>query len=238
MNTTVVSQAIENNKLPADPYKDSLVKSSFYFTYVFLITTGTITFIEALRTKNPVIRHIMNIETCISIVAAFFYSQFTEKLKETEGKEIPYESINLTRYTDWLITTPLMLLVLCMVLGLENNKAVKFTTYAFIIMLNFGMLASGYMGETKKMDKRLALIIGFVFFFVMFWIIWSTFMGDSSSFAANASYLIFFVFWSIYGAIYLADDKTKNIVFNVLDLIAKAFVGIFFWLYFTKAVVF
>ena len=211
MNNSVVKQAIENNKLPADPYKDSLVKSSFYFTYVFLITTGTITLIEALRTKNPTVRHIMNLETCISIVAAFFYSQFIEKLKETDGKQIPYESINLTRYTDWFITTPLMLLVLCMVLGLENNKAVHFTTYAVIILLNFGMLASGYMGETKKMDKRLALIVGFVFFFIMFGIMWNTFMGDSSTFAATTSYLVFFVFWSIYGAIYLANDKIKNL---------------------------
>jgi bacteriorhodopsin len=180
----------------------------------------------------------MNIETCISIVAAFFYSQFIEKLKENEGKEIPYESINLTRYTDWFITTPLMLLVLCLVLGLEHNIAVKFTTYFIIILLNFGMLAAGYLGEIKKLDKKIALTVGFVFFFVMFWIIYSNFMIDNSSFGANLSFFIFFVFWSIYGAIYLTKDKTKNIVFNVLDLIAKAIVGIFFWMYFTKSVIF
>jgi bacteriorhodopsin len=81
------------------------VKASFYFTYVFLITTGTITFIEALRTKSPEIRHVMNLETCISIVAAVFYAMFVEKIKafEAQGKEIPYAEINLIRYTDWFI---------------------------------------------------------------------------------------------------------------------------------------
>ena len=54
---------------------DHLVKTSFYITYAFLITTGTITFIEAIRTKDIKIRNILNLETCISIVAAFFYGQ-------------------------------------------------------------------------------------------------------------------------------------------------------------------
>ena len=42
------------------------VKNSFMVTYVLLITTGTITIIEALRTQNPTIRHVLNLETCIS----------------------------------------------------------------------------------------------------------------------------------------------------------------------------
>ena len=50
------------------------VKYSFMVTFVLLLTTGTITFIEAIRTQNPMIRHIFNLETCISIIAGYFYS--------------------------------------------------------------------------------------------------------------------------------------------------------------------
>jgi len=57
---------------------------SFYLTYAFLMTTGTITFIEALRTKNDSIRHILNLETCISVVAAFFYSNFIGQLDQPD----------------------------------------------------------------------------------------------------------------------------------------------------------
>ena len=98
---------------------------SFYITYSFLVTTGTITFIEAMRTKDPGIRHILNLETCISVVAAFFYTQFMKKINKyvEENKEIDYKEINITRYTDWMITTPIMLLVLCLVFG-YNNKTV------------------------------------------------------------------------------------------------------------------
>ena len=65
----------------------SLVKSSFYFTYIFLITTGTICFIEALRNPVPQIRHIMNLETCISVVAGYFYGVFVDKLNKVEKEQ-------------------------------------------------------------------------------------------------------------------------------------------------------
>lgn len=221
-------------------YKKELVKSTFYFTYIFLLTTGTITFIEALRTKDPLVRHVMNIETCISIVAAFFYSQFVEKLKEAEasGKEIPYADINLTRYTDWIITTPLMLLVLCMVLANERGVKFHFSSYFVILFLNALMIATGYMGEIAKMNKYMACFIGFVFFVLLYGYIWHMFMGYKKyTFGALLSYGVFVVFWSIYGIVYLLDEETKNICYNFLDWIAKALVGIFFWMYFTQAVV-
>ena len=61
---------------------DELVSNTFYITYAFLMTTATITFIEAIRTKNPKIRNILNLETCISVVAAFYYGLFVANLKE------------------------------------------------------------------------------------------------------------------------------------------------------------
>ena len=43
--------------------KPKLVVNSFYITYVFLMTTATITFIEAMRTNDLKIRNILNLET-------------------------------------------------------------------------------------------------------------------------------------------------------------------------------
>ena len=144
-----------------------LVTTTFYITYIFLLTTGTITFIEALATKNPQIRHIMNLETCISIIAAFFYSKFIAQL--SSGRSDPdYKEINLTRYTDWFITTPFMLLVLCLVLSFEDKKYLHISTYIWILLLNTGMLVSGYLGETNKLDKTKAQVLGFAFFAAVF----------------------------------------------------------------------
>ena len=47
-------------------------------------------------------------------------------------------------------------------------------------------------------------------------------------------YWAFVFFWIFYGIVYQEEDETRNIAYNVLDLFAKCFVGIFFWAYFTK----
>ena len=88
--------------------KDKLVKFTFYITYAFLLTTATITFIEAMRNPDAKIRHILNLETCISIVAAFFYGVFMVKINKTE---INYKEINVNRYVDWSITTPIIIFI-------------------------------------------------------------------------------------------------------------------------------
>lgn len=215
--------------------ENAIVQSSFYVTYVMLLTTGTITFIEALRTKDSTIRHIMNIETCISIIAAYFYSQFIEKIKTGT---IPYDELSITRYTDWFISTPFMLLVLCMFLAKEHQVDFRFHMFFLVVLLNFSMLAVGYMGETGRINKPAACGVGFLFFAALFGYIWHTFMvGDDSSGASLFTFMLFVIVWSIYGVVFLLNAKARNVSYNILDLIAKCLVGIFFWMYFTGVVV-
>lgn len=227
----------ENNTIIDDP-NEKIVTLTFYFAYIFLITTGTICFIEALRTSDNNVRHVMNLETCISIVAGYFYGVFVKLLQNTKesGKPIPYAKINNMRYTDWFISTPIMLLVLCMVLGMENNKKVKFTTLMIILLLNFAMLTMGYLGEIGLTSKVIGLIGGFVWFFAMYGVIWQTFMRNKRTRQSIIIYLLFIVLWSLYGVAYMSGQVTRVISYNILDLVAKAFVGIFFWMYFTKVV--
>jgi len=215
-----------------------LINNSFYFAYVFLITTGTICFIEALRTKNSNIRHIMNLETCISIVAGYFYGYFIHVIREADKNNeiIDYKKINNLRYTDWFISTPIMLLVLCLVLGMENKIKLTLPIYVIVLLLNFGMLTLGYIGELEIIKKPLANILGFVAFFLMFGYIWKIFMNKRKTTPSKLTYGLFVVLWGFYGVVYLCKDTTKVISYNILDLIAKAFVGIFFWIYFTKII--
>lgn len=210
---------------------EAMVKNSFYLTYVFLITTATITFIEAMRTKVEKVRHILNLETCISVVAAYFYGKFTEII---DKPSIDYSKINMTRYVDWAITTPIMLLVLCLAFLYNTGGRLKFKTFLTILLLNFTMLFSGYAGSVNIIDKYVAWMIGFVFFFALYGFIYQQFIAKKPIFDNLILYWSFFIFWIGYGLVYLQPDKFKNVVFNYLDLFAKAFVGIFFWAYFTK----
>ena len=227
----------------------TLVNSSFYLTYIFLMTTATITFIEAIRTKIPEIRNILNLETCISVVAAFFYSKFVKMMEDHKKKqrslvnkenqqEKMFQEINQIRYLDWSITTPIMLLVLVLAL-LYNNKmgGMNFFYFIIILLLNYGMLASGYMGETEMLDKTISGIIGFIFFIALYGFIYYIYVMPESNSDNNLIYGSFVVLWAIYGILYYFDEKMKNIGYNVLDLLAKCFVGIFFWAYYAKVFV-
>ena len=231
-----------NNKTNEDKKtqqkNDKLVKFTFYITYAFLMTTATITFIEAMRTNDPKIRHILNLETCISVVAAFFYSVFMKKINDTKpDEEINYKDININRYVDWSITTPIMLLVLLLAFCYNNGKSVSLLSFLIVLILNYGMLGFGFLGESGKMNKLTANLVGFVFFIGLYGYIYMSHIHGFNIFDNNMLYYAFLILWSIYGIVYFMNEKIKNISYNILDLWSKCFVGIFFWAYFTKTIV-
>ena len=169
--------------------KDRLI-FSFTLTYVLLLTTGTVTLIEALRTKIPLVRHIFNLETVISVIAGYFYSKFVDRIKESfaEGKQIDWQEIIKTRYLDWAITTPLMLMVLINVIAHHNKRSPSIRIYFLIISLNrkiyflssrenrFYLLSlKNYVFKTELYDVILGIQRGIykAEYFVLYWVIFS-----------------------------------------------------------------
>jgi bacteriorhodopsin len=209
------------------------VKYSFMVTFVLLLTTGTITFIEAIRTQNPMIRHIFNLETCISIIAGYFYSVFMTEIDSTK-KDFDWNNITQTRYMDWCITTPIMLLTLCLVLGNNIGKPLHLGIYALIVIMNYIMLAIGYFGEVNHLDKIVTSLFGFIPFFAMYTIIFNQFVMSKYRLDNYILYGLFIFLWGMYGIVYLLNDEYKNIGYNILDLISKCFIGIGLWAYYTK----
>ena len=206
---------------------------SFYITYVLLLTTATITIIEAIRTQNPTIRHVLNLETCISIIAGYFYSMFVAKL-DIQNKQINWSEITQTRYIDWCITTPMMLLTLCIVLGNNIQKTVPFGIFLIIVLFNYLMLYIGYLGEQEKVNRIFASIFGFIPFIGMFYLIFSRFVLPKYRLDNYILFTIYVSIWSLYGIVYLLPEESKNIAMNILDAIAKCFMGLGLWAYYTK----
>jgi bacteriorhodopsin len=210
------------------------VPFSFYITYVLLLTTATITFIEALRTKTPIIQHIMNLETCISLVGGYFYSVFNDKI--TRGKEINWKEITKLRYIDWAITTPFMLLVLSLVLSFNSKIKIKFHWYLLTIIFNYIMLYAGYLGETGKLKRMSASIIGFIAFLMTFTTIFINYVLPKYSVDNIILFGMYFFIWSIYGIAYHFPELEKNNTMNYLDLISKCLIGIGLWVYYVKII--
>uniref|UniRef100_A0A6C0KIM8 Bacteriorhodopsin-like protein n=1 Tax=viral metagenome TaxID=1070528 RepID=A0A6C0KIM8_9ZZZZ len=233
-----ISNEVANEKDKKKVVVNHNVKFSFMLTYILLLTTATITFIEAIRTTDPIVRHIFNLETTISIVAGYFYSVFVAKIDEAEKQNKPLDWLELTktRYSDWVITTPMMLLALVVVLGYNSKITVKFMTMISIVLLNYVMLYIGYLGETNVLKRFYAMIIGFVAFFAMFFIIFMNFVRPKYNFVNNVLFGFYLIVWSLYGIVYMFGEETKNIVMNALDCTAKCLIGLFLWVYYTGIV--
>jgi bacteriorhodopsin len=214
------------------------VKVSYMITYILLLTTATITFVEAITTSNAVVRHIMNLETVISIIAGYFYSLFLGEINRAneEGIQIDWKEMTKTRYVDWSITTPFMLLVLCAVLGKNVGKTVDIKTFGMIVLLNYFMLGTGYLGEIELMNKYLAALFGFGGLYGIFYLIYKMFLENMNVLANNVLFGIYISIWSLYGVVYFFDEEYKNIFTNILDAIAKSGMGIGLWAYYTKII--
>jgi hypothetical protein len=129
-----------------------------------------------------------------------------------------------------------MLLVLSIVLGQNAKIPVKLPGLLLIIALNYTMLYVGYLGENKQLDRTTSMVYGFIAFFIMFGLIFFTFLSNKFILANYALYGFYIIVWSIYGIAFTMNEEYKNIVMNILDCIAKCFVGLGLWVYYTKII--
>lgn len=191
-----------------------------------------LTFIEALRTENDRVRHIMNIETTVSLIAGLVYSLFNEKMKESK---VDLRELVQLRYLDWMITTPLILLAILLYYN-PDYKNVNYKTYGIVLALNWGMLAAGYGGETGKLSEMTGGVLGFIFFAILLW--WMNYCCVPAS-ANHTVFYLFAIIWTLYGvAYYMKDYEEKNVTYNALDVLSKAIFGIVLWLYFGHVISF
>lgn len=228
------------SRLPDGKYRlEPGLKFSFTLTYTLLLTTGTITLIEALRTEKPVFRHVMNLETAISIIAGYFYSQFVDRIQKAEdglAQPMPWSEMTRLRYVDWCITTPIMLTVIMLVMTNGLKKPLHFRLWISVIALNYAMMAIGYAGETGRLNRGLADVLGFVPFVAVFTLLYCNYIRPRYVFSNYLIFGLYLVVWSMYGVVYMLDDVWKNTIFNFLDLVSKCFVGVGLWALFTRII--
>jgi hypothetical protein len=151
------------------------------------------------------------------------------------------------RYLDWVITTPTMLITLMIYLIYLNHKEVmklnkkvdnktpglnlftvlKENSSVFIpvLLLNWLMLLFGYLGEMKIIPVLLGVFLGFIPFVIYYYMIYVNYATQTSN--GGLIFWYFFFFWSLYGFAAVLPYYLKNALYNILDLFAKNFFGIF-----------
>jgi bacteriorhodopsin len=197
-------------------------KNTFFSAYLILFGYTIITLIEASRTPSVIVRHIMNIETAVSLIAGLVYGYLVEEVRKP-GADL--SKITHIRYLDWSITTPLILLTI--LLFYNGEASVDYKTFLGIAALNGGMLYSGYLGETGAINKVTGGVVGFLFFGAMLALFYSCCVPKSQT---QVVFWTFALLWALYGvAYYIEDVETKNICYNLLDITSKALFGVVLW---------
>jgi bacteriorhodopsin len=204
-----------------------VTKNTFFASYLVLFGYTIITLIEAIRTPSVLVRHIMNIETAVSLVAGLVYGYFYEEIQKPSPD---LQKIMKIRYIDWSITTPLILLSI--LLFYNGGGQVDYRTFLLIAALNGGMLYSGYLGESGVWSKMTGGVAGFAFFGAMLALFYTCCLPAKGN---PVVFYIFAIIWGLYGvAYYVEDEETKNMYYNILDITAKALFGVVLWSYFGK----
>lgn len=203
---------------------------TFYLTIAVLMISSTLTFIQAFRPNSLNVKYIMGLEATIGFIATYFYGLFIISIND----KLNWDDITIIRYLDWTLTTPLLLISLSLFLAYNLNMKISMLFVIPLLVLNYIMLYIGYLGEKKVLQKLTASILGFIPLFTIIYIIFNKFIQKSKHLVNKAFFYIFAFVWSLYGVAYMLDDVNKNVLMNILDMIAKAFVGIGMWYYLTQ----
>ena len=211
-----------------------------YFFYVTLILSILVQFITgvieiaAMFIKVPsaynLIRQLLLLEVSVQVIEGLFYGWLAFNLNTIKN-------ITSKRYIDWVITTPTMLIVLIGYLiyldkrstdetyGLEFFSLLKENASVIIpvLLLNWLMLFFGYLGEMNILTPLVGILVGFIPFLLYYYKIFINYVSIQGQYL----FWYFFIFWSFYGVVAILPYYIKNAFYNILDLFAKNFFGLF-----------
>jgi bacteriorhodopsin len=216
------------------------IKNTIYFSFIVQIVTSFIAskgLFEEVNLEDEILKDILTMELLVQFVESSFYIWVILALKD-------YNTLTQRRYIDWIITTPTMLISTVIFMRYveykENNKKIpsfleiieqEKENLIKILIYNWLMLFFGFMGESGKLDKKLSVSVGFVFFYLSFNEIYS--YAKQTEKGTNLFNFLLIV-WSLYGFSALLENNAKNICYNLLDIVSKNFYGLYIYYIITQ----
>lgn len=211
------------------------IYTSLILSILIQVLTGLIE-IFSLFIKVPskflFLKQMLLLEVIVQFIEGLFYIYWLYNFNNI---------LNITpkRYFDWMLTTPTMLVTLIFYLIFlkykdENNSHKlhffelfnkEFYNIIIILLLNWLMLLFGYLGEINFIPVLLGIFLGFIPFIIYYYIIYKKYAILTND--GLKIFFYFFIVWSLYGIVAVLPYKIKNIFYNILDLFAKNFFGIF-----------
>ena len=187
-----------------------------------------------IKDNDYVLKEILLLEGVVQIIESCFYIWVIFAIHNLK-------SVTPRRYIDWVFSTPIMLTSTIvfmkyqelkdknldtsfkMIDFLKDNKSNIFKIFIY----NGLMLLCGFLGEAGVIDKRIGITLGFIFFYLSFDLIYKEYA--KKSILGKKLFTFLLVVWGLYGVAAMTDIKTKNISYNILDIISKNFYGLFIY---------
>jgi len=186
--------------------------------------------------KDEILKSALKLETLVQLIEFIFYLYLVYSI---HNKILP-NNITSIRYFDWAITTPTMLLSTIIYLKYieekEKNKTIELfdllksekNNILKILVANWMMLLFGYLGEINVINIKYTTPIGFIFFAYVFKMLYSNYAVKT--YQGLKLYWPMFIIWSLYGVAAVFDFNIKNTSYNILDIFAKNFYGMFLFI--------
>jgi hypothetical protein len=212
-----------------------LVKRTTEISLFIQLITGILSAIGLtieLDESDQILQDILGLELIVQIIEFGFYIFFVLHFN--------LETLATSRYNDWVFSTPTMLFSMAAYFFYEEQKEkniVKNNLLEFtldnkwplleIFFFNFCMLAFGFLGETGVIDRYTALVLGTACFARSFYVLYKEFADKSI--IGKQLFGVLFVIWGLYGVAFITPVVQKNISYNILDIIAKNFFGLYLY---------
>jgi len=210
------------------------VKNTVYFSIIIQIISTVITWeglFKNLKSSDVVLKEILSIENIVQIIEFTFYLYIA-------SYNTDISKMGTLRYLDWFVTTPTMLFTTIVYMEYNNVKnggeildVKKFISLNKIKMYkifvnNFFMLVCGLLVEMNIINMYLGISVGFYFFYQTFKIIHTY---TKNNVINDRLYAFLVIVWGLYGFAAMLSNKNKNISYNLLDLVAKNFYGLYIY---------
>ena len=216
--------------------KESVLQNSIdlsLFIQIITLLLNFFAFFVPLDRWDFALKEILGLETVVQIVELIFYGWYRNELLNK------VYDVTQFRYYDWFFTTPVMLFSTASYYGYLDSKEEDgkepFSIFSFfkensnliLLMLLFNalMLLFGYLQEVGTISIVSSSIFGYLSLLGSFGILYKKFVSKTPR-QQGLFYFMFFV-WSLYGIAAMLSSKEKNIMYNVLDIFAKNFYGLF-----------
>lgn len=214
----------------------SLVRFSIdasLFIQILTLLLNVFAFFVPVDKWDFALKEILGLETFVQIIELIFYGWYRGQLVEK------VYDVTRFRYYDWFITTPTMLFSTASYYGYldsrEDNGKEPFTVKKFfqtnwnvilmIFVFNALMLWFGYLQEIGLLSIVWSSLLGYASLLGSFGILYFQFVSKTPQ--QQGLFWFMFSAWSLYGIAAMFPSKEKNISYNILDIFAKNFYGLF-----------